>query len=173
MRNRPNERLLRLVEAAFGERPDSDLGALSARESERLVQLRALAYGLSSEWHTAPASLVEAAKAVFEGRSIEAMRVASSNLHMAGARAAGSEAVHVAYESGEDRVRTMYLREPDGWRVMGEAPGPGWRVLSEDDAVEVGADGRFDFFVRGDALPTLLFIGDGRRLLVTPPDDSR
>ena len=165
---RPNERLIMLVEAAFGERPMSDLGAVSPSESRRIAQMKSMAKALKAEKFQPPRSLVERAKAVFPAPSSATMRVASSSLQPAAARGA-AEVLHVAYQSEEGNARVMYVSEANGWRIVGEAPSPKWSVVCNEDLIETDTDGRFEFLSPTDALPVLVFVKKGVRLTVEPP----
>lgn len=166
---RPNERLTRLVEAAFSERPVSDLGALTARESLRLAQLTRMALLLRAEKFACPPEVADSAKALFSRTEAVLMRIVTSTFQAAGARGQAADVVHVAYEAESDSVRLMYVRETRGWRVVGQAPGPGWTVVCGEDVVVVDEEGRFELLSPGASMPSLSLHRDGRTLSVSPP----
>lgn len=165
---RPNERLIMLVEAALGERPMSDLGPISPSEAKRIAQMTKMAVALKAEKFAPPPTLIHRAKAIFPVASTKTMRVVSSSLQPSAARGAAG-VLHVALESEEGNARVMYVSEAGGWRIIGEAPGQGWAVVCNEDIVETDRDGRFEFFSPGEVVPTLVFIKNGARLLVEPP----
>lgn len=170
MNMRRNDRLARLVEAALGEAPESSLGDLTRAESVRLGQLRSLCEGLKSEWHKAPESVVRAALEVFPGPAPIGMKVAS--LRATATRAATAETLHVGYEHDGVRVRAVFAHEPNGWRIIGQISGGVWTYISGDEVDETDSEGRFEVFVRGTETPEILFVGEDRRLLVSPPQSK-
>jgi hypothetical protein len=171
MRKRGNDRLVMLVEAVMGERPLADLGPLTPGEAERLRQLGAVADVLRGDHFVPPESLLRSAKGIHRGPSVVPMRIAGSSLQPSGARAAGADSIHVAYEHGEDRARAMFVREPDGWRVIGQAPGPRWSIVCGDVVAETDEMGRFEVTVRASDAPSVLLVGNGQCLLLDPPND--
>ncbi len=173
MNMRANDRLVQLVDAAFGELPLADLGPLSKAESTRLGQLQATVKGIQEKSYSAPESLVRTAKACFEGRAMLEMRIASTSLQPSGARAAVAEVVHVAYERGENHVRAMYVREPNGWRVIGQAPSGVWTIVCDDEVFVSDSDGRFELSAVGSSPPGLLLVRGKIRLLLAPPGASQ
>ncbi len=148
MAMRENDRLIQLVDAAFGEISRESIGEMTRGETQRLQELTALAATLNVKTWDASLDLIKRASAIMPVREVRRTfaSVIGSSLGLAGARSVDSlDSFQVAYDLDGESMRVLYEREADGWHVLGRTGSADWTVETAFGLIATDVDGSFEF----------------------------
>lgn len=136
------------------------------RCSAILQELTQAVASLSMPFFSAPADLIDQAKAIFPMPVRVPARRTGLTLANAGAR--GGSALQAAYEFDGGSVRVQYEELPEGWQVMAKVDAPGWQTLP----VSADESGRLEFVVSNLNDARLVLIRDGHEVTIEAPPEA-
>lgn len=173
MFNRPNDRLVSMVEVALNEQPISVLGHVSPAEQQRLAGLGEICQFLQHRFDTPSADALNRAISTMIGGQRVARWVKPIAPKMALQARSASEQHSFSFEDEGVKLRLVYTPLPLGWEIVGKVTPTDSCISIDDQSIEVEASGHFRSEVRDLDHPELVIsrldqrieVANGRQLL--------
>ena len=161
--NLTESRLAELWDLARSNEALRDL--LPAEELLLLEQYRAIHASLGKPWHSAPAKVLEAVKAIMPltNRKFSVGRLVFPKPLLGFARGTVSQ---IQFESEEVNIRIQLEEISNGWRMWGRTSEPGWSIWSGQSSVACNEDGEFELDVRTGSVEPLSLQNESTTILL-------
>ena len=164
MRDSANDRLTRLVDAAFS----SEEADVLPQDRAKFAQFKKLAETLNLGFHEPPHEVLQQVLSIVPKmvKRRLSLQVLGSTHGLVGVRLENASETQVVWDAEGRKLRIMYGRTNLGWTILGRIEEPGWTAECGGQSQHCSDEGRFYFEVGQEAQTAVILVADNMEIHV-------